>query len=81
MVLWSKSSTLDRKFEGSNLAAAKHRFFFSKREEKVRGKEREKKEKRRWKVEAEFEASILCGCGAILQYCVILTIVVEMFEI
>ena len=46
----------------------------------MKGK-REKKGKRRWKVEAKFEALILCGCGAILQYCVILTFVVEMFEI
>ena len=32
-------------------------------------------------MEALFEALISCGCGAILQYCVILTIVVEMKNI
>ena len=31
-------------------------------------------------MEAQFEASILCGCGAILQNCVKLIIVVEMIE-
>ena len=51
--------------------------FCSARERKSERKEREKKEKRRWEVEAKFEASILCGCGAIFQYCVILTIVVD----
>ena len=55
--------------------------FFSEREEKVRGKREREKGKRRWKVEVKFEASILRGCGAILQYWVILTIVVEMIEI
>ena len=38
VVLWSKSSTLDRKFKGSNLAAVRHRFFQQERGKREREK-------------------------------------------